>query len=414
VFASGLDGSAADEDNRPSEKVHISLIEEEPMTKGQYLDNEGREGAGHMEAPDEHSRTRLLDYLPAVYREFLPVFFEREVNSEVLSDCEHCPMLEQNQSKNPLSLEVFSPKTKCCTYHPNTPNYLVGRLLDSDDPAVAEGKKRLMDKLEKRVGVMPIGVHPSRKYLVLYKEGKRKAFGKAVSLRCPYYDEKRGGCTIWIARADACATYFCKSVSGIRGREFWKLVQRYLQKTQRDLSIHALKKLHVDITATMERLNERDGLTPWELDDYVPDEVYSALWGAWEGRETELYLESYRIISSITREDFVRIRSNDRILPMLEKAREALLTANMPQVLKLNPSLTVSELGSGNWALHASWGNFEVSQLVLTLLRLFDGKNANYEIVRHAKEKLEVDLTDDYLNTMYQNGILVDALSSRR
>jgi hypothetical protein len=53
----------------------------------------------------------------------------------------------------------FNPATRCCTYFPELPNFLVGRILVDDDPALAAGRARVEASLES-VTCTPRGLHP--------------------------------------------------------------------------------------------------------------------------------------------------------------------------------------------------------------------------------------------------------------
>ena len=53
---------------------------------------------------------------------------------------------------------VFAAETKCCTYVPEVPNFLVGRILDDPDPAFAPGRATVNQRIDARVSVTPLGL----------------------------------------------------------------------------------------------------------------------------------------------------------------------------------------------------------------------------------------------------------------
>src|SRR3954454_5365908 len=79
--------------------------------------------------------------LPVLYRPLLPAFFDTEAPAEEKATCGSCAMCPPPGAEGDGA--YFRPDVKCCTYHPRLPNYLVGALLADDDPALAEGRRRV-------------------------------------------------------------------------------------------------------------------------------------------------------------------------------------------------------------------------------------------------------------------------------
>ena len=89
---------------------------------------------------------RIIDILPQCYSLFLPPFFTNPISIESAATCRNCAMQEQPDSHTHASIN-FSSKTKCCTYHPEIPNYLVGALMSSVDPEHATGRQRMLNRI---------------------------------------------------------------------------------------------------------------------------------------------------------------------------------------------------------------------------------------------------------------------------
>jgi hypothetical protein len=87
-----------------------------------------------------------------------------------------------------------------------------------------------------------------------------------------------------------CSTYFCKYDAAADGEHFWKSVHGLVGYVELLVSRHVTRALipgHVEPTAR--------GLTVEELEDLPPREAdYQAPWGAWVGREEELYFQAYK------------------------------------------------------------------------------------------------------------------------
>jgi hypothetical protein len=94
----------------------------------------------------------------------LPEFFNKEVPPEQFSDCADCPMICSSHDKTGEDVSrPFSPETKCCTFHPRLPAYLVGAVLTDDDPELDAGKQKMIEKIASQRGIFPHGVYPTKK-----------------------------------------------------------------------------------------------------------------------------------------------------------------------------------------------------------------------------------------------------------
>ena len=359
----------------------------------------------------------LLDSLPAMYRDLLPSFFRGEVPPETKATCSNCAMSEAGCQGKVESVDgasrLFRPDTKCCTYHPRLPNFLVGALLSDDSPAMAEGRGRVEAKLATRSGVTPQWVKPSAKYNLLYRSA-RGAFGRSASLLCPYFVAEGGNCSIWAYREAVCSTYFCKYVSGADGRKFWMTVKTYLSLTEIQLSRWVALQLMPEYVLSGKDKAESAGeiLTPEDLDGEAPPEAeYRALWGAWAGREAEFYRACHERVRALTPAAFERILGfdGDVELALLERLHRAAFRPELPPVLKLNPAATVQWLPDGSVALGCY---SEVDALALPgaaypLLTEFTGKEPVATVRERLRREKQADLFEDVLLELHRHRILV-------
>src|SRR5262249_54178458 len=143
----------------------------------------------------------------------------RPIPREPLATCDTCAMLPPEGAAP--SDAYFEPDVKCCSYMPKVPSFLVGMLLSDDEPAMQEGRDRMRARIAKRVAVTPLGVYPPTQFAMLYRPGNG-SFGRSRALRCPFFAEESGACTIWKHRNAVCTTWFCKHDRGKRGEDFWK------------------------------------------------------------------------------------------------------------------------------------------------------------------------------------------------
>src|SRR5260370_251866 len=68
--------------------------------------------------------------------------------------CVMCPSKGEPQTPSPIR---FNPRIKCCTYLPNLPNFLVGRILSSEDRSETKGRATVEARLTQGAAVTPLG-----------------------------------------------------------------------------------------------------------------------------------------------------------------------------------------------------------------------------------------------------------------
>src|SRR6266498_5696232 len=96
--------------------------------------------------------------LPALYAAWIDQLLAGPLPQESNATCDDCAMLPEDTRKPARSEAFFNPQTKCCTYVPELPNYLVGQILSDDDPAFASGRATVEERLHLGVNVTPLGL----------------------------------------------------------------------------------------------------------------------------------------------------------------------------------------------------------------------------------------------------------------
>ncbi|WP_224363148.1 hypothetical protein [Hyalangium versicolor] len=361
----------------------------------------------------------ILDSLPELYRSLFPSFFQDPIPVETKATCSSCAMCE---AANPVRIEsvdgvsrFFRPDTKCCTYHPRLPNYLVGAILSDTDPAMAEGRRRIQEKIARGVSVNPQWIKAPTRYNLLYTNA-RQAFGRAQALKCPYYESNGGLCTIWRYREAVCSTYFCKYVAGADGRKFWMTLKTWLTLSEIQLSRYALLQLLPDyVLLGKDKADVATGpLTIEDLDEKpLPEKEYAELWNPWVGQEEEFYRRCFESVRALSSEEFENLLGLDGIveLSMLKRLHEKAVAPKLPKMLKLNPSTTIQWLPDGSIAL-ASYSEYDAVALpgeAYALLVEFNGRAPVEEVRQRLRDEKQADLHEDILVELYRHRILVDA-----
>jgi len=93
----------------------------------------------------------LQNNLSPLYRRLLPEnLLTVSIPKERFADCNNCQ--HSNSEKS------IRHHTKCCDFHPRLPNYIVGGLLSDETTDMAEGRKRIVKKIQNQKGVTPYGI----------------------------------------------------------------------------------------------------------------------------------------------------------------------------------------------------------------------------------------------------------------
>jgi hypothetical protein len=249
--------------------------------------------------------------LPPLYARWASELLRGPIPAETAATCRDCAMLcgEHGTAQPAAAPPFFNPLTKCCTYVPVLPNFLVGRMLTDDSPAFVRGRATLEARLAEGIAVTPLGIGRSSAFELLYATQGHARFGHDRSMRCPHYlDEGGGQCGIWRHRAAVCATWFCKYVRGAVGQQFWQTLHRLLSAVERELSPWCAGKLGADCQAA-ERLRAADDGRP-------------RAFGHWSGRERQFFTECARLVDALRWRDVERI-CGPEVRALTARTREA-------------------------------------------------------------------------------------------
>ena len=243
----------------------------------------------------------LIDQMPSIYRGLLPQVFFDPTPKETIATCHDCIMCKDWEVKKARGEKYFTPQGKCCTYFPSIPNYLVGSLLLDESDDVIDGRSRVSSLITKKIGVTSLGLRSSVLYNKKYKAFSKFNFGLANDLICPLNDRSSGNCTIWPHRNSVCSMWYCKSVGGRTGQEFWREAQQYLTAVEKMLSIYAADQLGINVKHF---LSEGVRLQADDMKGNIDQEKYSRIWQQWENREQAFYVECFKVINSLDSETF--------------------------------------------------------------------------------------------------------------
>lgn len=319
---------------------------------------------------DDSELVELAQILPAPYSSLLPELASSLAPREHIATCHDCAMRPRGEPVP--GVDYFDPDSKCCTFHPSVPNFLVGALLADTDPALDEGRRRVRDRIARRLGATPRGLEPPRGYSMRYRALEPRGFGVARSLRCPLHDAAGGECTIWRFREATCLTFHCKHAHGADGLAYWASLQGALAHAQRELALLAMHRLGIDRGFVL-GLTRREPTADEIESEVTPDSVHRSMFGSWSGREEAFYLRCHEVVGALSADEVARAVGTRGDVHAAELAArlEAIRTPAMPACLERNPRLRAFP-ADGDRFLVAAFSDRQPLRLRRRLLRALD------------------------------------------
>jgi hypothetical protein len=233
----------------------------------------------HLPVAPEAAGPDAFEELPLLHRRWLgELLGGAGIPREALATCDRCVMALPEDERPPEAETWFSPDLKCCTHLPVLPNFVVGAIL-RDPAASEEGRAGVRARLRPPLAT-PLGLGQSAPFARVAE----REFGRNPALRCPHLQPGTHGCSIHRHRVSTCATWFCKHVRGAAGSRFWGAVRQLLGSVEASLSCACLLDLGF-APAQLAAL-----YPPWVVGSEPPEDVdVTRAWGAWLGREEDLY-----------------------------------------------------------------------------------------------------------------------------
>lgn len=333
----------------------------------------------------------------------------RQIPAETEATCDACAMVPS--VGGPPVTRPYNPHTKCCTYTPELPNYLVGAVLVDEDSDAQRGRATLEERLRQKQGVSPLMVRGSPLQEVMYRFGSARGFGTTAALLCPYYSD--GRCSIWSYRNGVCSTWFCRHRRGFVGAQFWDSARRLITAVEHTLARWCLIELDVPSEA-LDRLfpangpKERTTLSPGDL-GVVDAAEYEALWGRWHTREREFFTACARLVDGLSWDDVRRIGGPELSIDerLLEAAFEKLGTDTLPSRCGVNAFSVVRMGPSSCWIAGIVPNSFvELPHSVVAALDRFGG-HETHDALAHIATETGHHISRHVLRKMIDIGVLV-------
>jgi hypothetical protein len=346
--------------------------------------------------------------LPPLYAKWLSEIIPDEIKGEKHATCDNCAMSSGSNAQANKTIDFYNPLTKCCTYLPELPNFLAGRILLDSDPASAFGKQGVEARIEAKEAITPFGVGKTDKFTKQYKDNP-KEFGQNLELRCPHYIEDGGLCGIWRNRNSVCITWFCKNERGQVSRDFWKVMHEFLNVLEIALTHWCVLQLDPGTDSLAY-------LFPLSYDSFFPPKstiepkVYQQAWGKWLGREKEFYIECARLVERLSWQQIaeaggVKLEAYRRLL---EAAHQKRNTKTLPSTLYKGNFNVVQQLETS--VMVSGYSPLDPINMPVALhdtLDYFDGKPIEKTLEQIRQEK-NLKLSEGLVQKLLDFGILAE------
>lgn len=314
--------------------------------------------------------------LPEPYGDWLHALCGGPLPTERRATCADCVMC----GPDVVGDNHFDPRSKCCTYVPRIPNFMLGRVLA--DGSIPDGRETVLARLAMGEGISPLGLEVSAVDQAAYDAVvDADGFGRSAALRCPHYLPD-GRCGVWRHRNGICSTWFCRHESGAHGQRFWEAVQLMFTELERAVGYWIARRLR------------------WP--EGVPDafeadkKLYAGDWGPWADDQPGFYAACAETFATLDWAQVRRIGDGrfDRLCEDVQ-ACYAALRGPLPNRLFVAEDLERHPRADTHLVdllAYSATDPLTVSAQVSAALDAFDGRRVSRVIAALQAEGLDIDL----------------------
>jgi hypothetical protein len=323
---------------------------------------------------------------------------------ETVATCNSCVMLPDG----------FTHEAKCCTYTPKLPPFVVGQLLGTTD-ADQPGRASVIERLDARTGVSPLGVFPPA-LPSSSQEITAETFGRAADQRCPHYLADSGHCGIWKFRNAVCSTWFCKHDRGAIGSQFWEVTDRFLREVETELAAWCALELGVSRHALAELARDGEAMTRGDetrarLQPVWTEAAYAEVWGDRLGREREYFRQCAQLIQPLDVGRVLELGGAQLRMhaEIVERAHQR-LTAARPEALVRGSSWDVRSEPNACCSMmtYSAYDRVQLPAALFELLPEFDGR-PTAEVLAAIADEHALVVEPDEIDRLVDFAVLVEA-----
>lgn len=315
----------------------------------------------------------LVEQLGVVFSSVIPELEGWRFEAESFATCSDCAMRPQQPDQVlPEHRLVFTAEARCCTYHPDLPNFLVGRALRRG----GMGAAKIHARLEHPETRFATGIVRPPEIAEQYLELDKTSFGNRADLTCPYWVSGEHNCSIYADRNAVCRTWHCKSVDGARGHAAWT----------------ALRWLLLELESELAKIVT--------VPDPPPREASVETWVEW-------YIACAKRVDDLDIETLKTLRSPKLEQLIAEVARTVSVRgARLPEVVA--PSVAQWFIEPDLVAMTA-WSGYDLVDMpswIFELLSRMDGTKTWREAKTETETAIGTTITDDLIHTLHRRGLL--------
>jgi hypothetical protein len=359
------------------------------------------------------------EQLPALYAGWLRDVLPGPIPRERRATCDACAMVpREGREPAEASAQVFNPATKCCTYLPELPNFLVGALL-SDQAVAPAGRASVEARMAQGIGVTPLGLHKTPLYSTIYANSSSATFGQAMALRCPHYVEESGACGIWQYRDAICSTWFCKHERGKVGATFWRALSAFLRVIEVQVALRCAADAGAGTSTVLQALNTRSAdaasLLGAELVTSQNDAFVNTHWQQLPSGPETFYMRCYDVARHMSWSEIralggEELRLRERVLL---DAYADLVTTSLPERLAIGP-VEATRINA-DWYQVISYSGYDpvaIPSSVWNALAVFDGRPTMEALDALPPQAFQALLQNDLIHRLVENAVLASPLPS--
>jgi Fe-S-cluster containining protein len=306
----------------------------------------------------------------------------------------------------------YNKDTKCCTYLPVLPNFIIGRILNHEADA-GQGVASIRQRIAQQVAVTPLGLMQLPSYALMYEALSKGGFGRSIALLCPHYDSTEGGrCSIWAHRNSVCTTWFCKHTRGKVGATFWDALKALLEAVERDLAVHLALAGGIPprVVEECSRMSPAHLREQYFLEVSKDCDSWSSRerWVAWYGRQEAFFRHCGDAVDGMSWTD-VRGVCGPRLgmlSGVVKDAYDALVSKDLPIALRV-AKLTLLPDGptTSSVSTYRALDTLSLDNDLIQVLRYFDGR-PHAAVVAEIEEKEDLSLDEPLLRLLLDYDIL--------
>lgn len=166
------------------------------------------------------------------------------------------------------------------------------------------------------------------------------------------------------------------------------------------IPVHYLKQSTTNFFINVQEATQHNG-TITKLTD-------ADMWGPWETKRSAFFKECHKICSNLTTNDLMSLNPTTYQIKIraLEDSFNTMQSPIIPPTLIFNPNCNIIDFDSEQTFFYVD-RLIKLPAILQKIVKLFDGKTTNQQIISTASQSYDVDMDNQYILHLYQQNILI-------